>query len=66
LAKIIVGGRIRVYDDAGNLVEERDATAEDIIEVLLDKLVNEYVIEGTLTIGNQTYKFTLRFKKVSG
>ena len=66
MRKIIVGGRIRVYDDTGTLVEERDVTPEDIIEILLDKLVNEYVIEGTLTIGNQAYMFTLRFKKVSG
>jgi len=65
VSKIIERGRVKIYTEKG-LVEEREASPEDLIEVLLDKLENEYVIEGELTIGNQVFKFKLKIKKISG
>ena len=65
MSKIIDRGRVKTYTEKG-LVEEREASPEDLIEVLLNKLENEYVIEGELTIGNQVFKFKLRIKKISG
>lgn len=51
--KIIEKNRVRIYDDEGNLVEERDATFED----LLDVLVEGYIIEIVVESGKQVGKF---------
>ena len=61
---VLEGNRLKVYDDKGNLVEERNATLEDLKNIILDELVNNYYIEFTFTIGTQTVKVTARLKKV--
>ena len=66
MAKIIESGRVKIYDESGRLVEERDATADDLIEVLLDKLSSEYEIAGKMIAGNQVFEFRLKIVKASG
>jgi hypothetical protein len=43
------GSRVKVYDEKGELVSERDATLEDVIRVLIEKL-SKMVIEGELNL----------------
>lgn len=52
--KVLVGRRVRVYDEGGNLVEERDATLEDLLDVLVESIVVEIQIPN---IGKTEWKF---------
>jgi len=62
---VLEGNRLKVYDSKGNLVEERNVSLEDLKNIILDELTNNYYIEFTFTIGTQTVKVTARLKKVS-
>ena len=62
---VLEGNRLKVYDDKGNLVEERDANLDDLKNIILDELANNYYIEFTITIGTQTVTVKARLKKVS-
>lgn len=42
--KVLEGRRVKVFDDKGNLVEERDATLEDLLDVLVESIVVEIQI----------------------
>jgi len=62
---VLEGNRLKVYDDKGNLVEERDANLDDLKNIILDELANNYYIEFTFQIGTQTVTVKARLKKVS-
>jgi len=62
---VLEGNRLKVYDDKGNLVEERNANLEDLKNIILDELANNYVIQFTFQIGTQTIQVTARLQKVS-
>ncbi|MEM1829713.1 MAG: hypothetical protein QXV79_03655 [Thermofilaceae archaeon] len=44
MRKVIEKNRLKVYDDEGNLIEERDATLEDLINFLTEELEIEISI----------------------
>jgi hypothetical protein len=48
--KVIERNRVKVYDSQGNLVEERDATFEDLKNKILEELANNYYLEFTFTL----------------
>ena len=60
---VLEGNRLKIYDDKGNLVEERNANLDDLKNIILDELTNNYYIEFTFQIGTQTVKVTARLKK---
>ena len=62
---VLEGNRLNVYDDKGNLVEERDANLDDLKNIILDELANNYYIEFTFQIGTQTVTVKAQLKKVS-
>jgi len=52
--KVIDKNLVKVYDTQGNLIEERNATLEDLLEDLKDKVIeelaNNYYLEFTFTL----------------
>lgn len=42
--RVLRGNRLLVFDEKGNLVEERDATLEDLIRYLIENLELEVEI----------------------
>jgi len=46
--KILEKNRVKEYDDKGNLISDREATLED----LLDILANNYIIQITINLQN--------------
>jgi hypothetical protein len=63
MSKILEKNRIRIYNDKGELVEERDATLEDLKEIILKELSEDYEIE--LDINMREGKARGRIKKKS-
>jgi hypothetical protein len=59
------GNRVKIYDSKGNLVEEREASLEDIKNAILAELENNYVMEFTITIAGQTMTVKARLRKAS-
>lgn len=47
----VVKNRYRRYDAQGKLVEEREATLEDLMNILLKTLSENYVIELNIATG---------------
>jgi len=62
---VLEGNRLKVYDDKGNLVEERNATLEDLKNIILNELANNYYIEFIFTIAGQSVTVKAQLKKVS-
>jgi len=62
---ILEKDRLKIYDDKGNLIEERNVSFEDLKNIILNELANNYYIEFTFQIGTQTIKVTARLEKVS-
>ena len=61
------GGRVKIYDSKGNLVEEREASLEDIKNAILEALENNYYIEFEFTLSTgQSIKVKARLKKILG
>ncbi|MEM4033997.1 MAG: hypothetical protein QXD16_04800 [Sulfolobales archaeon] len=56
--KIIEKDRVKVYDDEGKLIEERNATFEDLLDILAENYIIEIVIESGQQLG--------KFKKKEG
>jgi len=56
LRKEVRGNRVIVYDDEGNIVSEREAEMEDVLEVLIEKIVSELEIELDVTSGKARFK----------
>ena len=56
MRKEIRGNRVVVYDDQGNVVSEREAQAEDVLEALLDKVVEKLEIELNIAEGKARFK----------
>lgn len=46
MRKVIEKNRLKVYDDVGNLIEERDATLEDLLDLLPEKIELEITLLG--------------------
>ena len=61
----IEGNRVKIYDSKGNLVEEREASLEDIKNAILAELESNYVVEFTITVAGQTVTVKARLKKSS-
>jgi hypothetical protein len=62
--KVIEKNRVKVYDEQGNLVEDRDATLEDIKELIIKELVENYYIEFNFTLpAGQVIKVSAKLKK---
>jgi hypothetical protein len=56
---------LKIYDDKGNLVEEREASLEDLKNIILNELERNYVIEFTFTLPTgQTIKVQAKLTKV--
>jgi hypothetical protein len=53
------GNRVRIYDDKGELVSERDATLEDILKALVETLT-KVSIEGELDLKTGKVKLQLK------
>ena len=61
---VIERNRIRVYDQ-GKLVEERDATLEDLKELVIKELAEKYYIEFEFTLSTgQSIKVKAQLKKI--
>jgi len=59
------GGRVKIYDSKGNLVEEREASLEDIKNAILEALENNYYIEFEFTLPTgQSIKVKAQLKKI--
>jgi len=57
--------RVRVYGSQGDLVEERDATLEDLKDKVLEELADKYYLEFTFTLPTgQVVKVQAKLKKV--
>ena len=56
MRKEIRGNRVVVYDDEGNVVSEREAEMEDVLELLLERMIREIEIELDLTAGKARFK----------
>lgn len=56
MRKEVRGNRVIVYDDEGNIVSEREAEMEDVLEVLIEKIVSELEIELDVTSGKARFK----------
>jgi len=50
------GNRVVVYDDQGNVVSEREAEMEDVLELLLERMIRDLEIEMDLTTGKARFK----------
>jgi len=63
--KVIKGNRVVVYDSSGNLIEERDATLEDLKDITLKELVEKCYIEFEFTLPTgQSIKVKAQLKKI--
>jgi len=56
MRKEIRGNRVIVYDDMGNVVSERDAEMEDVLELLLERMIREIEIEIDFNTGKARLK----------
>jgi hypothetical protein len=66
MSAILEKNRIKIYDSKGNLVEEREATLEDLKNAILNELANNYVFEFTFTLPTgETMKVRAKLEKVS-
>jgi hypothetical protein len=54
--KEIRGNRVVVYDDEGNIVSEREAEMEDVLEVLMEMIADKLEIELNLAEGKARFK----------
>jgi len=64
MSLVIDRNRVRVYDSQGNLVEERDATLEDLKNKVLEELADKYYLEFTFTLPTgQVVKVQAKLKK---
>jgi len=61
---VVAGNRVRVYDSRGNLVEERDATLEDLKDIILKELAEKYIVEFEFTVAGQTIKVRAQLKRI--
>jgi aspartokinase-like uncharacterized kinase len=68
--KVLEGNRVRVYNEKGELIQEREATLEDLkelreqyIDSKFRELLTQYEIE--ITIDPKSFKGIGRFKKRS-
>jgi len=61
---VIEKNRIRVYNEKGELVEERDMTLEDLKDIILKELAEKYYIEFEFTIAGQTIKVKAQLKRI--
>jgi methyl coenzyme M reductase beta subunit len=68
MSKVVKRNRVEIYNERGELVEERDATLEDVAELLskyvdmkIQDLVTKYDIE--VTIDPTTFKGVGRWRK---
>jgi len=48
--KVIDKNLVKVYDTQGNLIEERNATLEDLKDKVIEELANNYYLEFTFTL----------------
>jgi hypothetical protein len=58
-----IGNRVRIYNEKGELVSERDATLEDILKTFVEMLIKMFTkatIEGELDL--KTGKVVLRLR----
>lgn len=58
MRKVIEKNRLKVYNDEGNLIEERDATLEDLIDFLPEKIELEITL-----LGGEKVKGSLKKKE---
>ena len=56
MRKEIRGNRVVVYDDEGNIVSEREAEMEDVLEVLMEMIADKLEIELNLAEGKARFK----------
>jgi hypothetical protein len=68
---VIKGNKVEVYNEKGELVQEREATLEDVYELLreyIDKkmveLTTQYRLE--ITIDPKTFTGVARIKEITG
>jgi hypothetical protein len=63
---VLESNRIKIYDDKGNLIGERNASLEDLKNIILNELANNYVIQFTFTLPTgQTITVKAQLQKVS-
>ena len=62
---ILEKDRLKIYDDKGNLIEERNVSFEDLKNIILNELANNYYIEFIFTIAGQSVTVKAQLKKVS-
>ena len=63
MSVVIERNRVRVYNERGELVEERDMTLEDLKNIILKELAEKYIVEFEFTIGSQVIKVKAQLKK---
>jgi hypothetical protein len=71
ISKVIEGTRVKVYNEKGELVQEREATLEDLKEILqqyidskFKELIEQYELE--IALEPRTFKGIARWKKKQG
>ena len=57
--KVLEKNRIREYDDKGNLISDREATLEDLLNVL----VENYELDISIDFKSVTGKITIKKKQ---
>jgi hypothetical protein len=48
--KVIEGNRVKVYNEKGELIQEREVTLEDLKEIIVDELIQQYELEVTVDL----------------
>jgi hypothetical protein len=58
----LCGTRIRIFDEKGNLICERDATLEDLFKAIIDEIM-KLDIDFEFTVAGQTVKVRAKLGK---
>ena len=61
---VVAGNRVRVYNERGELVEERDMTLEDLKDIILKELAEKYIVEFEFTVGSQVIRVKAQLKRI--
>jgi len=61
VSKVIEGNRVKIYNEKGELVQEREATLEDLKEIIINEITQQYEVE--VTLDPQTLKGVGRWRK---
>ena len=62
MSVVIEKNRVRVYNENGELVEERDLTLEDLKNIILKELAEKYYVEFEFVVSGQTIKVKAQLK----